>query len=108
MSFTTLSVTQHLLPWQDLLLLFEEEIVNFPVPKTHFIQDIQLTKDTPIFCTTKKPRLFIKNGMVDDRESEVMAIRWKIFELRAQIPETSQLAISPCPSFFAKLVTCGF
>ena len=99
--------SQQLLPWHDLLLLLEGEIVHFPAPKTHFMQDIKLTKDTPIFCTTKRPLLFIKNGMVDDRESEMMAVRWKIFELRAQIPETSQHAIPPCPSCFAKLITCG-
>ena len=99
--------SQQLLPWHDLLLLLEGEIVHFPAPKTHFMQDIQLTKDTPIFCTTKRPLLFIKNGMVDDRESEMMAVRWKIFELRVQIPETSQRAIPPCPSCFAKLITCG-
>ena len=44
----------------------------------------------------KRPPLFINNGMVDDREGEMMAVRWKIFELKAQIPETSQRAIPPC------------
>ena len=51
--------SHQLLQWHDLLLLLEGEIVNFPAPKTHFIQDIQLTKDNPIFCTTKRPLLFI-------------------------------------------------
>ena len=55
----------------------------------------------------KRPPLFINNGMVDDREGEMMAVRRKIFELRAQIPETSQCAIPPCSSCFAKLITCG-
>ena len=34
--------------------------------------------------------------MVDDSQSEMMAVRWKIFELRVQIAETSQRAIPPC------------
>ena len=52
--------SHQLLPLHDLLLLLEGGIVNFPAPKTHLIQDIQLTKDNPIFCTTKRPLLFIK------------------------------------------------
>ena len=36
-----------------------------------------LDKDKPIFCTTKRwPLTYMKNGVVDDRECQMMAIRW--------------------------------
>ena len=53
--------------------MLEGEVVHLPAPKTHFTQDIELVKDTPIFCTSKRPLIYIKNGVVDDRESEMMA-----------------------------------
>ena len=63
-----------LIPWHDLLLL-----VHLPAPKTHYTEDIQFAKDTPIFCTSKRPLIFIKNGIVDNRETEMMAVRWKFY-----------------------------
>ena len=37
--------------------------------------DISLTADTPIFCTGKRPLMYIKNGLVDERETEMMNVR---------------------------------
>ena len=96
--------SQQLIPWHDLLLLLEGEEVHFTAPKTHFSKDIRLVKDTPIFCTTERPLLFIKNGVIDDRETEMMTIRWKVFYFTAQIPEEKQRFIKPCASCFAKLI----
>ena len=93
-----------LIPWHNLLLMLEGELVHLPAPKTHFSKDIQLVKDTPIFCTTKRPLLYVKNGIIDDRETDMMAVRWKMFEFKYQIPEESQRRIEPCPSCFAKFV----
>ena len=93
-----------LIPWHDLLLMLEGELVHLPAPKTHFSKDIQLLRDTPIFCTTKRPLLYVKNGVIDDRETDMMAVRWKMFEFKYQIPEESQRRIEPCPSCFAKFV----
>ena len=84
--------------------MLEGEVVHLPAPKTHFAQDMQLIKDTPVFCTTKRPLLFIKNGVVDDRETEMMEVRWKLFEFRAQIPESQQRNIQPCPKCFKDLI----
>ena len=52
--------SQQLLPWHDLLLLLEGEIVHFPAPKTHFMQDIQL--DTSIFIPRILPSSVPLNG----------------------------------------------
>ena len=38
-----------LIPWHDLLLMLEGEVVHLPAPKTHFTRDIELVKDTPIY-----------------------------------------------------------
>ena len=39
-----------LIPWHDLLLMLEGELVHLPAPKTHYTEDIQFAKDTPIFA----------------------------------------------------------
>lgn len=93
-----------LIPWHDLLLMLEGEIVHLPAPKTHFSQDIELTKDTPIFCTSKRPLIFIKNGVVDDRETDMMAVRWKIISFSHQISAECQQHIPPCGRCFTSLV----
>ena len=84
--------------------MLEGELVHLPAPKTHFSKHIQLVRDTPTFCTTKRPLLYVTNGVIDDRETDMMAVRWKMFEIKYQIPEESQRRIEPCPSCFAKFV----
>ena len=84
--------------------MLEGELVHLPAPKTHYTQDIQFAKDTPIFCTSKRPLIFIKNGVVDDRETEMMAVRWKVLHFNYQIPEDEQRRLTPCAKCFAELV----
>jgi len=93
-----------LIPWHDLLLLLEGELVHLPAPKTHFSQDIQLVKDTPVFCTSKRPLIYIKNSVMDERETDMMNVRWKIFEFKQPIPEDRQRRLQPCSTCFAKLI----
>ena len=94
-----------LIPWHDLLLMLEGEVVHLPAPKTHFTQDIEFEKDTPIFCTSKRPLIFVKNGIVDDWETEMMGVRWKVFCLNYAIPLQQQRQdVMPCPKCFATLV----
>ena len=38
-----------LIPWHDLLLMLEGEVVYLPAPKAHFSKDIQLVRDTQFF-----------------------------------------------------------
>ena len=96
--------SQTLIPWHDLLLLLEGQQVNFAAPKSHFAKDITLKKDTPIFCTTKVPLVFVKGGMVDYLETEMMTVRWKIFHFHAQIPPEKQVQYRPCGKCFCRFI----
>ena len=42
--------------------------------------------------------------MLDDRETEMMAVRWRVFGLHPQIPESEQRNITPCGRCFAELI----
>ena len=61
-------------------------------------------RDTPIFATGKNPIIFVKKGVIDEKESEMMMVRWKIFHFHAQIPEGEQREISPCAKCFPSLI----
>ena len=61
-------------------------------------------KDTPIFCTTKEKLVYVRGGVMDERETEMMRVRWKIFNFHVQIPCSQQVDILPCPRCFAELL----
>ena len=65
-----------------MLLLLEGHIVHFAAPKTTYNQDIDFSNDTPIFATSKAPLSFVKGSMTDNRETEMMAVRWRTFTFR--------------------------
>ena len=69
----------------DLLLMLEGQHVHLPAPKSHFCKDILFDRDTPIFDTSKHELLFVRGGVVDERETEMMQVRWRIFHLSHQI-----------------------
>ena len=96
--------TSNLIPWHDLLLLLEGQEVHFPAPKTHFAKDISLIADTPIFSTSKGPLRYIKNGIIDERETEMMKVRWNIYQLHWQIPRDLQRDIPACGKCFASFI----
>ena len=60
--------------------------------------------DTPIFCTSKNPLVFIKNGVIDERETEIMRVRWKLIQFNYQIATNLQKDITSCPRCFASLI----
>jgi len=93
-----------LIPWHDLLLLLKGHVVHLAAPKTHFARDITFTADTPIFCTGKHPLIYIKNGVVDERETEMMTVRWRIFHFNYQIPRERQREIPSCSRCFSELI----
>lgn len=93
-----------LIPWHDLLLLLEGEGVHLPAPKTHFANDILLSADTPIFATSSNEIQLVKSGVVLQRETQMMAVRWKVYEFSRTISENEQRELKPCPNCFAKLV----
>ena len=55
--------TAQLNPWHNLLLFVEDQAVNLPAPKSHFVKDVLLTNDTPIFYTSGHELTYVKNGV---------------------------------------------
>ena len=93
-----------ILPWSDMLLLLEGHVVHFAAPKTTYSKDIEFSKDTPIFATSKSPITFVKGSIIDDRETEMMNVRWRMFTFRHQIDLQDQKSVQPCGHCFAKLL----
>ena len=97
-----------LIPWENLLVLLEGGPVHFPTPRNHFVKDIKLDKDTPIFATSKgEIKLCGKYNVSDERENEMMAVCWKIFKLHWQITEAECKEVPACPRCFSELVLLG-
>ena len=100
--------SKEILSWKEMLLLLEGQTVHFPAPKSHFAKDICLDKDTPIFATGKESIKYIgRYNIEDERETEMMNARWKIFNFTRQIPQDEQREIISCVKCFAKLVLHG-
>lgn len=95
---------QQIIPWHDLLLMLEGQPVHLPAPKSHFAKDLEFNKDTPIFCTTKHDFVYVRGGVIDERETEMMAIRWHPFQFQRRIQETEQLNIPSCARCFAEFI----
>ena len=64
----------HIIPYHDLLLLLEGQEVHLPAPKTHYKQDISFKGDTPIFYNAKEELSFVRAGVLDEREMEMMRV----------------------------------
>ena len=97
-----------IIAWKDFLLLLEGQTVHLPSPKNHFVQDICITTDIPIFATGPKPVTYIdKFQNTDETENEMMAVRWRVFEFYHQIPKEKQIEMSKCPKCFADLTLMG-
>ena len=96
--------SSQIIQWHDFLLLLEGQMVHLPAPKSHSPKDIALEKDTPIFCTGKQPFVYIKNGVIDERETEMMSVRWKIFHLNVQIQKDVQKELRNCCKCFATFI----
>ena len=93
-----------LIPWHDMLLILEGESVHLPAPKTHFVQDILLEKNTPIVATSSSEIQYFKNGVAVERETEMMRVRWKIFKFWSPLSENEQREVLPCQHCFARLI----
>ena len=93
-----------LMSWNVVMIGKKGQKVHLPAPKTHFSQDIEFTRDTPIVCTSKEELSFVRGGVLDERESQMMRVRWKVFALQSPIPEEEQRITPNCPHCFAKLI----
>ena len=61
-----------IIPWHNLLLHLEGQKGHLPAPKTNFSQDIEFTRDTPIFCTGKEELCLVHGGVLDQTETQMM------------------------------------
>ena len=93
-----------IIPWHDLLLMLEGHIVHLPALKTHFAKDICLQRDTPVFSTGKSPLVYLKNGVIDEVETDMMSVRWFNIRLHRQIPRAEQKEIPACGKCFSELI----
>ena len=90
-----------LISWNDFLLLLESQPAHLPALKSHFSKDILLTKDTPIFSISSETVSLVRNGILLQKETEMMSVRWKVFKFFYQIHENEQVQIKPCGRCFA-------
>ena len=87
-----------------MLQLLEGAVVHFAAPKTVFRKDIELTQNTPVFATSKASISFIAGSMLDERETEMMNVRWRIFQFKHQFDERVQKCVPACGHCFAKMI----
>ena len=79
-----------ILPWSGMLLLLEGHVVHFAAPKTSYSRDIDFSSDTPIFATSKAPISFVKGLFIDNRETDMMQVRWRFFYFTYQFQPQEQ------------------
>ena len=97
-----------LICWKDLLLLLEGENVKLPSLKNQFATDVCINTEIPIFASIKAKIEFVgKHDTCDDRETEMMDVRWNIFDFTDRIPQADQKIITPCPRCLTELVLLG-
>ena len=48
--------------------------------------------------------MYIKNGLIDERETEMMSVRWKVLYFNAQIKQSEQEKIPVCEKCFSKFI----
>ena len=73
--------SSELICWKDLLNLLEGENVKLPPPKIQFATDVYINTEITIFATRKAKIEFVgKHNTRDDRETEMIDVRWNIFE----------------------------
>ena len=65
-----------------------------------FSKDLEFHNDTPIFCTTKHDFIYVKGGVIDQVETEMMAVQRKAFQFQRQILQNKQLSIQPYATCF--------
>ena len=95
---------KQIIPWHDLLLLLEGQLVHLPAPKSHYNKDTTLQSDVPIFCTAKEEITFVRGGVLDAMETDMMRVRWNVFALHAPIPVEEQVQVPLCPRCFAEFI----
>ena len=93
------------MPWNMFLNLLEGVTVNISMPKNFYSKDFEWTERQPIFATSDRPIVRIRNGCIDEGETQQMAQRWKIVNFRHQyLGDKVNYNLTSCSSCFAKLI----
>ena len=92
------------MPWCELLQVLEGDTVHFSAPKNVMSKDIVLEKDTPFFATSDALLALIKGGTINRINTEMMHVRWRMFQLYRQILKEQQKEMAVCSSRFAKFI----
>ena len=93
-----------IIPWHDFLLLLEGQLVHLPAPKTHYAKDLTFKSDTPIFATGKDSFVYTRSGVLDELETDMMAVHWKTYTFHYQISSSRQKVLPPCGRCFTELI----
>ena len=103
------SGTKEMCPYTTLKFMFTRKVETKikPKSKTHFAKDTAFVKDTQHLFHKQTTIDFYQEwyGIVDDRETEMMAVRWKIISFNYQIPLNRQIQIPLCGRFFTTLLS---
>ena len=84
--------------------MLEGQEVHLPAPKTHYKQAISFKGDMPSFCTAKHELSYVRGGVLDQRETEMMRVLWVVYSLYSQIPEEEQVSVPACSRCFSELI----
>ena len=83
----------------------EVQKVHLPVPKNRFSKGFSISNDTPILATGSSPIKHVgKYNISDDRETEMMKVRWRVFEFTRRISESDIKEIPAYLRCFPELV----
>ena len=93
-----------LIQWDDFLHLLEGQKAHLPASKNHFAKDVSISNDTPILATGSSTIKHVgKYNVFDDRETEMMKVRWRVFGFTRRISESDVKEIPVCPRCFSEL-----
>ena len=94
-----------LMPWNMFLNLLEGVTVNISMPKNFYENDFPWVERQPIFATSDKPIMRIRNGQLDVGETQQMDQRWTVLHFHHQyVGDDVDLNLIPCGACFAKLI----
>ena len=99
---------QEAIEWETFLGLLEGATTKLPAPKNKYAQDITISSDVPIVCTSIG-EIVKTNGDPKKRDDEnfMMAARWKVFKFSRQFEEDEQKEVPSCKRCFARLALLG-
>ena len=87
------------------LNLLEGVTINVSMPKNFHAKDYKWTEKQPIFATSDRPIVRIRNRSIDVGETQQMAERWVVINFKHQyLGENVNYDLIPCGLCFVKLV----